>query len=294
MKLTGTKIRTLLGVAAASVCLFSATGQQASAGQLYNGWNYGIDASNDGSGGSSFEIKGMAIKEVGDSIFVALTGGMPLTGAADGGAADGNIGWGDLFFNLSGKDFQTASSTNSLFGIRFAGTNDSNAATTGVYKNVSAMSVTGVNNGYGSLNQYYNSGFDKANTQGTDLATKEAAYNYFGQNTPILNEIGSGTKVGDITMLTATQLLTAGLNFGHFGAAGSQTIGFQLSRSLLGSGSYMANVFVECGNDGVALAGNLAKAPEPSSIVGLALVGLTAAGSMLRKRRLASVNIVES
>ncbi|MGA9377709.1 MAG: PEP-CTERM sorting domain-containing protein, partial [Phormidium sp.] len=95
------------------------------------------------------------------------------------------------------------------------------------------------------------------------------------------------------TMLTTAQLLTAGLNFGNFSAAGTETIGFQLSRSLLGSGSYMANVFVECGNDGVALAGNLTKVPEPSGIVGLALVGLTAAGSMLRKRRLASVNIVE-
>lgn len=294
MKLTGTKIRALLGAAAASVCLISATGQQASAGQLHNGWNYGIDAFGDGSGGSSFDIKGIAIKETDDSIFVALTGGMPLTGVADSVAADKNIGWGDLFFNFSGTNFQTASSTNSLFGIRFAGTNDSNAATTGVYKNVSAMSVTGVNHGYGSLNQYYNSGFDKANTLGTDLATKQAAYNYFGQTTPIMNVIGSGTKVGDITMLTSSALTAAGLNFGHFGAAGSQTIGFQLSRSLLDSGDYLANLFVECGNDGVALAGNLTSVPEPSSMIGLALVGLSAAGSMLRKRRSVSENIVES
>jgi hypothetical protein len=293
MKLTGTRIRTLLGAAAASVCLISATGQQASAGQLYNSWNYGIDAFGDGSGGASYDIKGIAIKETDDSIFVALTGGTPLTGVAERTAADGNIGWGDLFFNFSGTNFQTASSTNSLFGIRFAGTNDSNVATTGVYKNVSAMSVTGVNSGYNSLNHYYNSGYDKANTLGTDMATKQAAYNYFGQTTPILNVIGSGTKVGDITMLTATQLLTAGLNFGHFGAAGTQTIGFQFSRSLLDSGDFLANVFLECGNDGVALAGNLTSVPEPSSMIGLALVGLSAAGSMLRKRRLASVDIVE-
>lgn len=285
MKITGTKIYTLLGIVAASVSIFSATAQQASAGQLYNGWNYGIDAFDDGSGGSSYEIKGMAIKETADSIFVALTGGMPLTGAADGVAADGNIGWGDLFFNLSGTNFQSASNSNSLFGIRFAGSNDSQAATTGVYKNVSATSVTLANSGYGSLNQYYSSGWEKTNTQGTDLATAQAAYNYFGETTPILNVIGSGTKVGDITMLTSSALTAAGLNFGYFGAAGSETIGFQFSRSLLGSGSYLANVFIECGNDGVALAGNLAQVPEPSGIVGLALVGLTAAGSRVRKRR---------
>jgi len=204
---------------------------------------------------------------------------------------------------LSGKDFQTASNTNSLFGVRFSDSNDSSAATTGVYKNVSATSVTLANHGYGSLRQYYNSGFEKTNTQGTDLPTAQAAYNYFyptavasnptTANTPILNEIGSGTKVGDIAILTTAQLTAAGLNFGNFSATGTQTIGFQFSRSLLGSGSYMANVFVECGNDGVALAGNLTKVPEPSGIVGLALVGLTVAGSMLRKRRSVSLNIVE-
>jgi hypothetical protein len=288
-------MRTLLGTAAASVCLISATGQQASAGQLYNGWNYGIDAFNDGSGGAAYEIKGLAIKETDESIFVALTGGTPLAGVADSGAADGNVGWGDLFFNFSGTNFSTASNQSSLFGIRFAGTNDSGAASTGVYQNVQAKSVTGANHGYGSLRQYYNAGYNKTNTLGTDLPTAQAAYDYLYPanvasnpttgNTPILNVINSGTKVGDIAMLTSSALTAAGLNFGHFGATGTQTIGFQFDRSLIGSGNYLANVFVECGNDGVALAGNLEVVPEPSSMAGLALVGLTAAGSMLRKRR---------
>jgi hypothetical protein len=296
-------MRTLLGAAAASVCLISATGQQASAGQLYNGWNYGIDSFNDGSGGSSYEIDGLAVKETADSVFVALTGGMPLTGVAESGAADGNIGWGDLFFNFSGKDFQTASNQSSLFGIRFAGTNDSGAASTGVYQNVQAKSVTAENEGYTSLRWYYDAGFNKTNTQGTDLPTAQAAYNYFYPaavasnpttgNTPILNVINSGTKVGDITALASSDLTAAGLDFGHFGATGTQTIGFKFNRSLIGSGDYMANVFVECGNDGVALKGNLAAVPEPSSMAGLALVGLTAAGSMLRKRRPLSASITE-
>lgn len=296
-------MRTLLGAAAASVCLISATGQQATAGQLHNGWNYGIDSFNDGSGGASYEIKGMAVKETTDSVFVAITGGMPLAGVANSGAADGNIGWGDMFFNLSGKNFQTASNQSSLFGIRFAGTNDSGAATTGVYKNVQAKSVTGDNHGYGSLKQYYDYGWNQPNTQGTDLPTAQAAYNYFYPaavasnpttgNTPILNVIGSGTKLGDITMLASNALSAAGLDFGHFGATGTQTIGFQFSRSLIGSGDYIANLFIECGNDGVALSGNLKDVPEPSSMAGLALVGLTAAGSVLRKRRPLSAKIAE-
>jgi hypothetical protein len=295
-------MRTLLGTAAASVCLIAATGQQASAGQLYNGWNYGIDSFNDGSGGAAYEIKGLAIKETADSVFVALTGGMPLAGVSNSSAADGNVGWGDLFFNFSGNNFQTASDQSSLFGIRFAGTNDSGAASTGVYTNVQAKSVTGANHGYGSLRQYYDAGFNKTNTQGTDLPTAQAAYNYLYPanvasnpttgNTPILNVINSGTKVGDITALASSALTAAGLDFSHFGATGTETIGFQFDRSLIGSGNYLANVFVECGNDGVALAGTTA-VPEPSSMAGLALVGLTAAGSMLRKRRPLNASITE-
>lgn len=293
MKTVG--MRTLVGAAAASVCLISATGQQATAGQFHNGWNYGIDAFNDGSGGAGYDIKGLAIKETDDSIWVALTGGTPLAGVANSGAADGNVGWGDLFFNLSGKNFQSASNEGSLFGIRFAGTNDSGAPTTGVYKNVRAKSVTAENEGYSSLQWYYDWGWEMPNTQGTDLPTAQAAYNYFypaeaasnptWDNTPILNAIGSGTKVGEIAMLASSALSAAGLDFGHFGATGTETIGFQFSRSLIGSGNYIANLLIECGNDGVALSGNLKDVPEPSSMAGLALVGLTAAGSVLRKRR---------
>lgn len=290
MKITNTAIHRLLEVTAASVCLISLTGQTAMAGQLYNGWNYGIDAFDDGSGGASFEIKGMAIKETEDNIFVALTGGMPLAGVSNSGAADGNIGWGDLFFNFSGTDFQTASNTSSLLGIHFSATDDSGAASTGVYKNVRAASVAGVNHGYNSLNHYYTSGWERTNTQGTDLATKQAAYNYFGQYNSIQNVISSGTKIGDITMLTSSDLTNAGLNFSNFQATGTQTIGFMFDRSLFGSGAYTSNIFLECGNDGVSLTGNLTEVPEPSGIVGLALLGLTAAGSLRRKSR--SLNVM--
>ncbi|MBD1890029.1 XDD3 family exosortase-dependent surface protein [Coleofasciculus sp. FACHB-SPT9] len=274
---------TLMAGAAAALCLVSVTGQQANAGTIYKDWNYGIDAFNDGSGGSGYEIKGMAIKETSDSIFVALTGGTSLTGTYASGAADKNIGWGDLFFNFTDKTFKAASDAKSLFGIRFAATNDSMVSSTGVYQNVQAASVTATNDGYSSLKQYYNSGWDRENTQGTDLATKTDAYAYFGEGS-ILNVIGSGTKVGDITMLTASALSTAGLDFAKFSASGSQTIGFQFSKSLFEGGNYIANTFIECGNDGVVLKGNLKDVPEPSGIAGIAVVGLVL-GSKLRKRR---------
>ncbi len=99
------KVSKFIGSAAVAVSLISMLGQQANARQLHNGWNYGIDAVGDGSGGAKYDIKGLAMKETADSIFVALTGGTPLKGNKDTGAVDDNIGFGDLFFNLSGKDF---------------------------------------------------------------------------------------------------------------------------------------------------------------------------------------------
>ena len=290
------KVANLLAIAATTLCLIPLSGQQARAGQLYNGWNYGIDSFTDGSGGDVYNIRGLAVKETSDSIYVALTGGLPLVGTANSGAADGNIGWGDLFFNFSGTNFKSASDSNSLFAVRFAETNDSKAATTGVYSNVQATSVTTANHGYSSLKQYYDYGWGQGNTQGTDLPTASSAYNYYygatvgsnptTSNTPILNVINSGSKVGDISSLTTSALALAGLDFGHFSALGNEIIGFKFDKSLLPTGEYFSNLFIECGNDGVALKGTMS-VPEPSEVMGLAVIGLilVGGGSQLRKGR---------
>jgi hypothetical protein len=279
------KVTNLLAIAATTLCLIPMAGQQASAGQLYNGWNYGIDSFTDGSGGEGYNIRGLAVKETSDSIYVALTSGMPLAGNSYSAAADGNIGWGDLFFNFSGKDFKTASNEGSLFGVRFAATNDSKVATTGVYKNVQATSVALDNSGYSSLQQYYDHGWESTNTQGTDFSTKAAAFDYFGTGA-ILNVINSGTKIGDVTTLTASALSALGLDFNNFSASGSQTFGIKFDKSLLPNGSYVSNLFFECGNDGVSLKGTTS-VPEPSEVMGLAVIGLVlvGGGSQLRKGR---------
>lgn len=285
---------TLLGSVGATICLICVTGQQVNAGELYKNWNYSIDGVGDNAGGDAYEINGLAIKETTDSIFVALTGGMPLTGTSARRAVDGNIGWGDLFFNFSGQDFQTASEQGNVFGIRFAGTNNSKAASIGVYENVLAASDTAENNGYGSLRQYYDKGWGKPNTLGTDLPTEKDAYTYlYGtsvaqnpttRNTPILNVIGSGIKIGDINFLDASQLSQEGLDFAHFSSQGTQTIGFKFARSLFPKqgGSFISHVFLECGNDAVANAFQLKpvpeSVPEPSGIAGIAVVGLAWVG----------------
>ncbi|MDX2097035.1 MAG: PEP-CTERM sorting domain-containing protein [Leptolyngbyaceae cyanobacterium bins.59] len=263
--------------------------QQAQAGTLRNGWNYSIDAANDGSGGAKYEIKGLAIKEQGNSVYVALTGGNPITGVAESSAADGNIGWGDLFFNFTGKSFKAASDSKSLFGIRFAATNDSPIVGTGVFRNVQATSVTSTNSGYSSLQQYYDYGYGRANTMG-DIKTKQEAFNYFTNGT-ILNAIVQGEKVGEMTTLTTTALGALGLDFGQ--DVGTQTFGFSFDKSLFNvngqsqfdTGSYIASVFLECGNDGIAIK----DVPEPSALGGLALVGV---GVMVRARRKRSVETI--
>jgi len=279
-------LKTVFGSAIAATCLISATGGAAQAGQLYNNWNYSIDASGDGSGGRTMDIRGMATMETSDSIWVALTGGTPLEGVYNRRAADRNIGWGDLFFNFTGDNFQTANQNNALFGVRFAGTNDSGAATTGVYAGVGATSVTSSNAGYNSLQHYYNSGYNRTNTMGTDIATRNQAYSYFGQTTPVRNVISSGERVGDIAMQDQSALTAAGLDFGNFGASGDYTFGFSFDKSLIASGDYMASLFLECANDGVALAGHATESvPEPATAAGLAFLGLTFLGGKLRRRR---------
>ncbi|WRH66889.1 MAG: XDD3 domain-containing surface protein [Planktothrix sp. GU0601_MAG3] len=114
-------LKKLIRTTLASLCLVSVNGLPAMAGQLHNGWNYGIDSFTDGSDSEAYNIRGIAIKETSDSVFVALTGGTPITGVSNSGAADGNIGWGDLFLNFTGKNFTTASNQKSLLGVRFAG-----------------------------------------------------------------------------------------------------------------------------------------------------------------------------
>lgn len=265
--------------AAIALLAVSMSAKPASAGTLYQDWNYGIDAINDGSGGSKYDIKGMAIKETSDSIWVALTGGTPLTGNAESQVLGGSIGWGDLFFNFSGKDFQTANNAGDLFGVRFAATNDAKVGL-GVYQNAKAISLATQNNGYGTLEQYYNSGYEKTNTLGTDISTKSAAYNYFSKGS-VGNVISSGNKVGDVDILSLAQLQGAGLNFNHFSASGSQTIGFKFNKSAVKTGNYTASLFLECLNDGVAVKGELNSVPEPTALSGLGVV----AGALLFSNR---------
>ncbi len=296
-----TLFNTILGTAAATVCLMGVTTPQANAGTLHNGWNYAIDSFKDGAEGniigvnSTYEMYGMAVKEdtKSNSIFVAINANLPITGDNYGGAADGHIGWGDLIFNFSGQNLQTANASGNLFGIRFVQNSDSGVSSVGVYDNVKLQSVTSTNSGFANLTDHAN----LVSSKGGTASLGDLAYNdpYLAGQTSgsytVLNSIKTGNLLGGINVIN--DFTGLGLDFGNFSATGSHTFGFSFDKSLMPVGEFVATLFAECANDGIALLGEFAVAtvpgddvsvPEPSSMLGLLALGLTFAGSLSRKK----------
>lgn len=265
-----------------TIGLLSLTATAAHAGTFHNGWNYAIDSFNDGynagtiGANSKYEMYGIAIQETAETVSVAINSNAPLGGWYSGGATNNNIAFGDLFFNFGAGNL--ASSQGNLFAVHFDSNGD-NGLDLGVYSNVEGKKVGGSNNGFTSLQKNAN---DVSNQGGTanlaDLAQNDPYFN----NEPI-NAIKSGTKIGDIALLEANQL--AGLDFGHFSATGNYTFGFSFDRSLLPSGDFLAHLFFECANDGMAIEGSFEEppvsTPEPNSMLALALLG----GTFALKRR---------
>jgi hypothetical protein len=235
-----------------------------------HGWQYAIDSFNDGVsgtqiGGNVYEIYSLALRETSDSLWVVINGNLPLTGTDAVGAEDGNIGWGDLFFNFSGKDFTTASKEGSLFAVRYAGTNDSFVPEIGLYGNVTATSTTAINSGFSSIKAYNQrvTNYCQEPGCGPSLGDLAADASYFDQ-TQSLNAIASGKFLTSIMYLSDAELLKAGYDLNRFG--GQHTIAFKFNKSGICESGYCKSV------------------PEPSGVLGLAAVGLIFGGSKLRKR----------
>jgi hypothetical protein len=161
---------------------------------------------------------------------------------------------------------------------------------------VTVTSLTTQNDGYSSLQQYYNSGFGRSVGAMGDLSSTTDVINYFGNGT-MYPTMKGGTKIGDISLLTRSDLNLLGLNFGQFGAdpAGNYVFGFSLSDSLLPAGNFTADLFFECMNDGVAIEATNnpgtviphipANVPEPGSIVLWGVGAACLAGWARRSRK---------
>jgi hypothetical protein len=279
-------------------CALTAVGM-AAAPAYANDWDYAIDSFDDGytlgtiGEESLFEFYGMAIKSTADQVFVALNSNLPWYGDyTDGGGAN-HVGYGDLFLNFSGKNFEQAEADGDLFGVRFTGHNDSDVQK-GVYKNVTSEDLTGSNFGFKSIwdhasTVYHDEGgmpsYGDLNWRGSGGGYTD----YFGgihEERSFATSIASGERIGDVQLLNASQL--AGLDFGQHGASGDHTFGFSFDRSLLPDegGDFIAHLVAECLNDGMALIGKLPKvttrvevpdpvqeAPEPALASGLLLLG---------------------
>jgi hypothetical protein len=273
-------------VAAAAIGVSITAGQTQAQAFDFGGagktWDYAIGSQTNGSGGSVYQYQGIAVRQTNDKIFVAVNANMGMNGS------DAGITYGDLMFNFSGKSLNEASAAGQLFGVRFAQTNsESGAATTGLYSNVTAKSVTHLNQGWGSMASYNSWANGGGSQDGNSYGDLRADSSYFAQDSAALNSINTGTRVGNITMLNAADLLAQGLNFsgaaGSVNAAfsqGSNTFGFSFDKTAGFSGNFIASLFAECGNDGLVISSEAT--PEPTTMAGMALAG---AGMSFFKRR---------
>ena len=156
--------------------------------------------------------------------------------------------------------------------------------------------VTRTRDVYGDVRVNTNYGRSE-NAMGDLEDTSGDVYDYlFGERTEaeadqigLQNVIDEGNRIGDVDIVDAGFLAAAGLDFSHIEATGSETFGFRFDKDLLPDASFIASVFLECANDGVAIHGEKRQVPEPTSALGLVLVGGILAGSRRLRRREASL-----
>ncbi len=265
--------------------------ETARAGVLSGDWYYSIDSFNDSMsgnhvGGTIYEIYGMAMKQTADEVIFAVNSNLPYEGTDSQYAQDNHVGWGDLLLNFTGQTLDVASGAAQLFGIRWANNNDSGVSELGLYNNVTAKTIAQENGLLLTDLRGYNNWVRNKGGNPTigDLGAEDP---YFNQNQHIPNVIASGTKIGEVNLIN--DLTHLGLNFGQFGATGTQTLAFSVARSLLPDGSFIAHLAPECDNDVVAMIGQLypveppiSKVPEPATALPVVAVGLLMGASKLR------------
>jgi hypothetical protein len=225
-------------------------------------WTYSKDTTGDGSGDAKLDIFGLAMREDGDTITVAINAGMGPRGAEFpglGSVADRNVSFTDLVLDFVTKD-ANGNFTGSLkkYAVHFASGNDSNMVDLGLYKNITLKDVTSSNQGYDSLSSY---AAHYPNSKLGDLPLQNSYFApIYSKSRSIPLVVSTGTKVenDDFRLLSATELTDMGLNFATgFGMTASSlgkfTFGFTFKKQADMTGNFVAYVFTECINDGTAM-----------------------------------------
>jgi len=237
-------------------------------------WHYAIDPINDSSGDSPetrsnlvgnsyYEVYGAAIKLEDETVTIAVNTRLPMGG--DGRYS--TVAWSDLFIDFGGK----------LYGVRFDNKNDT-AYPVGLYEVSQTASLTKSNYGYSNFIEYESHiRNDGGSPSLGDLPILDNGY--FRNGDPMPTTIKTGVKVADIQLLDSGALAAKGLDFAtNLGLApsrytpatpysstnkkpanelGEYTFGFSFPRQADMTDAFIAYVFTECGNDGVAMASSL-------------------------------------
>jgi len=249
-------------------------------------WTYVKDTVGDGTGsgpilnldgvqvanGVNYEIYGVAIREDGDNITIAMNARMGLRGEDlnHPSAADGNIAWSDFVFDMVTKDAAgNFTGSTAKYAVHFAPGNDSSVNELGLYKNVTLKDVTKENYGWDSMSAY---------NRGTlgDLPNNTSYFaSIRSKSRSVPMSIATGTKVENdgFRLLSPKDLEAKGLNFakglGTNGVAvkvlGEYTFGFTFKKQSDMQGDFVAYTFTECTNDGVAIANRLPLATTGAS-----------------------------
>jgi hypothetical protein len=231
-----------------------------------NSWQYMVDSDDDSTekvapygpfdvavGNTVFEIYGIAIKDNGDSIAVAINANLPLAGTDASAPAlnvpDNNIGWGDLMLDLDEDHIPD-------YAVHFADSNDSGATEgLGLYALNSTKDVTAENHGWQTLTLYESAVLGQGGS--VSFGAADPWRSFFDavamRAQPI--EINEGSKVAELTLLNEAALIDMGLEVEQMGAVKAQLIGFQFDKveALSNSGDISAFIFTECLNDGVVI-----------------------------------------
>lgn len=252
-------------------------------------WQTAVDSFNDASeaisgrtefGGNSYEIYSLSMKQEGNQVTVVIRANLPLSGNMYGGR---NINWGDLILDFSGNAkagtvFSNQANTG-VYGVRFSAGNDSGVSQLGLYEASSLKYVASANYGWQHLKHFKNYAANAGATPSLgDVAIDSSYFTKFDQKSQVPTSLANGLFVSGLGTPSASALTDYEVDLsGAFLDPRSAmynvtsqdgnppeiyTISFSFEKTPEMTGDFVAYLFTECLNDGVALVGHFDDCPD--------------------------------